>query len=208
MTVTAHAGAFNTPANSIENIEKVIENGCDIIEVDVTFRKDGTPVIIHKDMADDNEGVLLSEVFKLISTSESLLINLDIKSTLNLPAVDALLNEYGLFERAFYTGVFEDWVPSVKENSAVPYYLNLSVEEAERNDPETAEKAVRKIRDSGAVGMNVRYTNVTEILVSGLHKNNIPISVWTVDDEETAKHFALLGVDNITTRRPDMFKSA
>ena len=206
MTVTAHSGAFDTSDNTIENITKVLEEKCDIIEMDVTFRKDGTPVIIHKDKPDDNEGVLLRDAFELVSSNESILLNLDIKSTSNLPAVDALLREYGLFDRAFYTGVFEDWVAVVKENSAVPYYLNLSVKRWRRNSRKTAEKAIEKIKKAGAVGMNVNYSNVTETLVSELHKNNIPISVWTINDEKTAKRFIPLGVDNITTRKPDMIR--
>ena len=206
MTVTAHSGAFGTPDNTIENIARVLEENCDIIEMDVTFRKDGTPVIIHKSEPDDNEGVLLRDAFELISKNESILLNLDIKSTANLPAVDALLHEFGLFNRAFYTGVFADWVDAVKSNSAVPYYLNLNVKRWRRSSRKTAENVVEKIKKAGAIGMNVRYINVTKTLVSELHKNNIPISVWTINDEKTAKHFVSLGVDNITTRRPDMFK--
>ncbi len=206
MTVTAHSGAFGTPDNTIENITKVLAEKCDVIEVDVTFRKDGTPVIIHKNKADDNEGVLLRDAFELISSSKSMLINLDIKSTANLSAVDALLQEFGIFDRAFYTGVPEDWVDTVKSNSAVPYYLNLKVKRWNRNSKKAAERIAEKIKKTGAIGMNVNYSNVTGTLVSVLHENGIPISVWTVDDEKTAKRFVSLGVDNITTRRPDIIR--
>lgn len=204
MTVTAHSGAFDTPDNTIENINKVLEEKCQILELDVTFRKDGTPVMIHKADPDDDEGVLLRDAFALISSDANILINLDLKSLSNLPAVDALLDEYGLFERAFYTGVFEDWVDTVRKNSKVPYYLNIEIEEEKRNNKKAAEEVAEKIKKLGAIGMNTNYLNVTEVLVSVLHENNIPISVWTINAKETAKKFIALGVDNITTRNPDI----
>ena len=46
MTVTAHSGAFDTPDNSLEYIRRVLDAGCGILEMDVTFRPDGTPVLI------------------------------------------------------------------------------------------------------------------------------------------------------------------
>ena len=47
MTITAHSGAFGTPDNSLEYVKKVLEEHCEIFEIDVTFRPDGTPVVIH-----------------------------------------------------------------------------------------------------------------------------------------------------------------
>ena len=112
MTVTAHSGAFGTPDNSIDYVKKVLEENCEIFEIDVSFRPDGTPVIIHDGHPKANEGILLRDAFSLISADPALQMNLDLKSVKNLPAVDELLDRYGLTDRAFYTGVDADWAPS------------------------------------------------------------------------------------------------
>ncbi len=207
MTVTAHSGAFNTPDNTIENVKKVLEENCEIFEIDVTFRPSGTPVIIHDANPSENEGVLLEEVFELVSEHNcNAKINLDIKSTSNLPEIDNLLKKYGLTDRAFYTGVFTDWVDKVKANSSVPYYLNDSVEENKRNDAESLNALADKVIKLGAIGLNINYENVTPLMTEIFRTRNIPVSVWTINDKETAEKYIRMGADNITTKYPEIFK--
>ena len=43
-TITAHAGALGTKPNTLSSLKKAIEFGVDIVEVDLTFRPDGTPI--------------------------------------------------------------------------------------------------------------------------------------------------------------------
>ena len=207
MTVTAHSGAYNTPDNTIENVKKVIEKNCEIFEVDVTFRPSGTPVIIHSGNPSENEGVLLEDVFALVAKSNSKAkMNLDIKSTLNLPAVDELLKKYGLIDRAFYTGVFTDWVDKVKANSCVPYYLNDSIKKSKRKDAETLNALADKVTKLGAIGLNTNYKNATPLMMKIFHERNIPVSVWTINGRIRAKKYIKMGADNITTKKPQIFK--
>ena len=44
---------------------------------------------------------------------------------------------------------------------------------------------------------------INEQLITGLHKKNIPIYVWTVNEKEDMKRFIKLGVDGIITDYPD-----
>ena len=208
MTVTAHSGAFDTPDNSIEFIRKVLEEHCDIIEMDVTFRPDGTPVIIHSGSPKPTEGILLRDAFSLISADPALQMNLDLKSVKNLPAVDELLDRYGLTDRAFYTGVDADWAPVVKENSKVPYYLNADVAPWKRSRSAALAKLADKIAALGAVGVNTHYANCHPAMVKVFHEKGMPVSVWTVNDEKNAAKYAAMGVDNITSRHPDTVKAA
>lgn len=206
MTITAHSGAFNTPDNTIENVKKVLEENCEIFEVDVTFRPSGTPVIIHESTPSEDEGVLLEEVFALVAESNSnIKINLDIKSTLNLPAVDKLLQKYSLTDRAFYTGVFTDWIDKVKVTSCVPYYLNDSVKRSKRNDAETLNALADKVIKLGAVGLNTNYKNATPLMMKIFHARGIPVSVWTINGKIRAKKYIKMGADNITTKKPEIF---
>lgn len=201
-TVTYHAGALNTPANSVESVRVAIEHKAQVIEVDVSFRPDGTPVMIHKDKPDETEGVFLEEALKLISKAKKTMVNLDLKSTANLPAVDALVEKYGLSARAFYTGVFEGWTETVDKNSAIPYYLNYAPSTAEKRNPKLV---IDKIRACGAIGLNSNYHYVTAHLIDELQKNGIPVSVWTLKNLHTIKKFKAIGPANMTSIRPDKF---
>ena len=208
MTITAHAGAYGTPDNSIENVRKVTEENCEIFEIDVTFRPGGTPVIVHDGNPSETDGVPLDDVFAIVAKHPSICINLDLKSVNNLPAIDALLEKYGIADRVFYTGVGESWTGTVAANSKVPYYLNVAINENEMHN-ETAVNAVAdKIISSGATGLNISHSSCSEEVVKVMHSRNLPVSVWTVNDRETALKFIKMGVDNITSRVPDTVKSA
>ena len=202
-TVTAHSGAFGTPDNSLAFVEKVIAENCDIIEMDVSFRPDGLPVIIHSGAPKEDEGIPLAEAFARIAEHPSLRMNLDLKSTVNLPAVDALLKEYGLFDRAFYTGVGEDWVPAVRQNSAVPYYINLPFACAMRRSKKAADAAAKRIRDAGALGLNTHYDDVSPTVVRAMRENGLLVSLWTANTPRAMRKCIVLCPDNITTRHPD-----
>ena len=204
MTVTAHAGAFDTPDNSVESVERALAEGAEIIEMDVSFRPDGTPVVIHKARPRAAEGVLLADVFALVAQAPGVRMNLDLKSVKNLPAVDSLLREYGLFDRAFFTGVGKNWAPKVREQSNVPYYLNVDVSKRARKYPADAKKLASRIRDAGALGLNCHYGNVTGNVIETLRAEGLETSVWTVNDEAAARQILPLRPDNVTSRHPDM----
>ena len=206
MTVTAHSGAFGTPDNSIDYVKKVLEENCEIFEIDVSFRPDGTPVIIHDGHPKANEGILLRDVLSLTAQHPSIKMNLDLKSVANLPAVDELLDRFGLTDRAFFTGVGENWAQTVRENSRVPYYLNADVALWSRSRESAMVSLADKIVRLGAVGINTHYSNCRHAMVEVFQEKGLPVSVWTVNDEKNAAKYAALGVDNITTRRPDLFR--
>ncbi len=200
-TVTWHAGAMDTEPNTLESIEVAIKNNAEIIEIDVTFRPDGTPVIIHADAPAENEGVLFEEAIKVLSKDECK-VNLDIKSTANLPSVDEIINKYQMMNRVFYTGVFEDWVETVRNNSAIPYYLNYSV-----NESVCAQTLADKAKKLGVIGINSNFNGVTKEFVDGIHQNGLDVSLWTANTEEEMLICAAMNPDNITTKRPDLLNA-
>ena len=206
-TVTAHSGAFGTPDNSPEFVQKALAENCDILEMDVTFRPSGAPAVIHKDDPAEDEGVPLEDLLKLIARHGSIRMNLDLKSTANLPAVDALLQKYGLFDRAFFTGVTPEWVNTVKANSRVPYYLNAHISYGCKRNKKAAEKLAKQLLDLGAVGLNVHYSDASPTVVRAMHENGLPVSLWTANTPKAMRRCIDLGADNITTRRPDVLRA-
>ena len=205
-TVTSHAGSFFTKPNTIESIETAVEWGADIVEFDVSFRPDGTAVIIHDSSPAQNQGVLLDDALSVVAKDKKCRINLDIKSTANLPEVDRLVNKHGLFERVFYTGVFEDWVDAVKSTSAIPYYLNHNITETEANDKKSTLEIIEKTKNLGAIGINSQYKFATKDFCKLAHENGILVSLWTVNKPAEMKKVLETAPDNITTKKPDILK--
>ncbi len=206
-TITCHAGSFRTKANSVYSVRAAVEWGADIVEFDVSFRPDGTPVIIHNPSPSMDEGVLLEKAFDAVAKSDRCKINLDIKSIANLPAVDKLVCLKGLEKRVFYTGVFEDWVDTVRKSSSIPYYVNYNPSEEEGADPEYIKGIVNKAIELGAMGINSNFRGVSQQMVDAAHKNGLLVSLWTANSMPDMLTALALCPDNITTKKPNVLKN-
>lgn len=55
-------------------------------------------------------------------------------------------------------------------------------------------------------GIGVNKDLVTPRLVEAAHDKRLRVGVWTVDSEEEIRKIAGMGVDSITTNRPDVFR--
>lgn len=205
-TITCHAGSLGTKANSLESVQTAVNWGADIVEFDVSFRPDGTAVIIHNSSPSQNQGVLLEEALKIVASVDNCKINLDIKSTVNLPEVDRLVKKHGLFERVFYTGVFEDWVETVKSTSDIPYYLNHKITKEEADGKEAATEIFNRTKELGAIGINSHYENATSEFCKYAHENGLLVSLWTVNKIRDMARVISTAPDNITTKKPDILK--
>ena len=206
-TITCHAGAMLTKANSLSSVRTAVEWGADIVEFDVSFRPDGTPVIIHNSNPSDTQGEFLENALEIVAESPSCRINLDIKSTANLAAVDELVKLKGLESRVFYTGVFEDWVDTVKHNSSIPYYLNHKITAEEATDKSAAQAAADKATALGTIGINSNYKTASKLFVDTAHENGLLVSLWTLNKPKEMVKILKLMPDNITTKKPNMLKA-
>ncbi len=204
-TYTAHTGCVDTKDNSLEAIEIGAKFGADIVEFDLNFLSDGTPVLAH-DKPKGNE-ITLDEAFKKVSEYENLKVNVDAKSVANLKAVYPLAQKYGIESRIFYTGIELKDVEAVKKDSPeVPYYLNFNVEKPKKQTPEYLQSLVEAVKGCGAIGINFNKDNATKELVDIFHENDLLVSIWTVNEEKKMYEILHLAPDNITTRRPDKLK--
>ena len=205
-SVTWHAGAMDTEPNTLESIQAAINSNAEIIEIDVTFRPCGTPVIIHSSAPAENEGVLFEDAIKLLAKG-SCKVNLDLKSTANLPAVDEIINKHEMMSRVFYTGVFETWVEKIKNNSAIPCYLNYSVSRKESKKEDAAQAVADKAKALGVIGINANFRGVKKQFSDVMHKNGLEVSLWTANKKREMKKVIKANPDNITTKRPDLLNS-
>lgn len=205
-TVTAHTGAMDTPDNSVASIEKAIAVGADVVEFDVRFRPNGTPVMAHDAVGSDGEGVPIAEALEVLSKDGvNIKVNLDIKETTNLSALQALVEQYGLLDRVFCTGVTEAFVPEVQTQCPeIPYYLNYAPDKNKLKNSDYQAELIHLLEKTGAAGVNCHYKNADKHLADVLHAHNYLLSVWTVDKEPEMVRLLVSGADNITSGNPDL----
>ncbi len=204
-TYTAHTGCVGTEDNSLEAIEIGAKYGADIVEFDLNFLSDGTPVLAH-DKPTGNE-ITLDEAFKKVSEYKNLKVNVDAKSVSNLKAVYTLAQKHGIESRIFYTGIELQDIETVKKDSPqVQYYLNVDVENPKKQTPEYLQNLVDEVKGCGAIGINFNKDNATKELVDIFHENDLLVSIWTVNEEKKMYEILHLAPDNITTRNPDKLK--
>lgn len=199
-TITAHTGCMKTEENSLESFKSGIENGANIVEFDLYFTKNGEPVLSHNEPVGGE--VSLDEAFEYLSEFKNIGINVDVKTCDALQKVYPTAQKYGVGDRIFYTGVKDEFVEPVRQNSPeVKYFLNMSVKKSK--DKEYLMSLVEKVKSAGAIGINFKYTGATKELVKVFHENGLLVSIWTVNSKWRMKKILSFAPDNITTRHPD-----
>lgn len=199
ISATAHSGCMELADNSLEAMAAGIAAGAEIVEFDLNYTADGTPVLSH-DAPKKTDCVTLAQAFAFLAQQDGVRANVDVKSTEYLEKVPALAAEAGVTEQIFFTGVDDKMVPAVREKCPdIPYYLNASV--SKRDDVQALAKKTAAL---GAVGLNVHWKDASPQLIGAFHEKGLPVSVWTVNRESDAIKMVRYGVDNITTRRPDL----
>ena len=202
-TVTAHTGAQFTRRNSLGSIRKAIAVGCDITEMDVTFRKDGTVVIVHMENPSDTDGILFDDALEQVAKSPRIKVNLDLKAFWNTAAVQQAVCRPGLLERVFYTGVYIGNAEQVRNGSPdIPYYINERISDDKLKNREYIEQVARNITEAGGIGLNSNFHGINALVVEVMHKNGLLVSAWTVNKKKDQLRMLALGVDNITTTAP------
>ena len=201
-TYTAHTGCVGTKANSLASIEAGAKHGAHIVEFDLNFDENGNPVLSH-DRPVGNE-IPLDQAFQKISQYENLLVNVDVKKCLALQMVEEEAKKANVFDRIFYTGINEEDVDSVKNQSPnVTYYLNVKVKKPSAHTDEYLDSLVEKVKASGAIGINFNKKSASKALVDKFHENGLLVSIFTVDKPYEMYKILSFGPDNITTRYPD-----
>lgn len=205
-TVTAHTGCDGTKPNSIDSITVGFVSGADAVEFDLHFNKEGTPVMSHDTPVGGEFTV--DEAFKYIAMYKSILVNVDVKDTADLRQVKTLAEKHGVLDRVFYTGVHSGFVEAVKEATPdIPYYLNMEVDVTKSKNAEYIDSLIEEVKNAGAIGINFEYTSCSKKLVDKFHENGLLVSIWTVNNRFDMKKAMSYGADNITTKKPTVFKS-
>jgi glycerophosphoryl diester phosphodiesterase len=191
--ITAHAGAEDTTANTLESLQTLLCIGADAVEVDVR-RVDGTLILSHDIPPKGKACATLREALALLKTVPDVKMNIDIKTPGLIADILALAREAGISDRLMMTGdVGPDDYPVIQANE-IPLWLNhYLLPMREWSSPV-----------QGAEKLGFHFVNIDKRMLTDkmLLRQADRFSVWTVNDEETLRRLLLAGVKNITTRKP------
>ena len=219
ITMMIHNGAGNTDMNSMEYINFACNIRPDFIEVDVRCTSDMIPVLHHDSFITVNENKIylkdisyseleklepeilrLDEIVKLIR-SISIGINFDIKELRCLDSVINILKEYNISDNILFTGCSTDEIRIIHNfNNSLPVLLNA---EPAPDDPEQysdfINKTLKTVEKENFYGLNIDYKDCKPELIKTAKTRNIPVYVWTIDNEKDMNRFIDLSVSSITT---------
>lgn len=223
-SITAHRGAsINDPENTMPAFTEAINESTDWIELDVHETKDGVLVISHdanlKRITGKKEYVYnlnfsdleklnvksnnsnyqnvkiptLEEVFK--ECKGKVKINIELKPTgheINyVNKVIDLINQYDIKGDIEIASMNENALKEVKKkDSSIKIIYNMMV----------ANGDISKLDYIDIYSVEQSY--ITSDLIETVHKANKKIYAWTVNDPDTIRKLADMGVDNIITDDP------
>lgn len=203
-TITAHTGAFDTADNTVESVQKCIDERVQVLEVDIRQRPDGTVVMGHDIITTNNDGTELISVLAMLKDTD-IQVNLDIKETKCLTDLHDLLVEAGMIDQVFLTGIEPHQVDAVKERCPdVAYYINYMPSRIKIFSDDYQQKIIDLLDKTGAVGINCQHNYASRTLSDTLHKYGYKLSVWTVDNKRHIKRMLVSKPDNITTHYPNL----
>lgn len=223
--VEAHRGASGYEKdNTFESFEKAVSLKADAIELDIRKTKDGKIVVFHdlifkeKSINDYTYDELIIKskedgfivpllVDVLIKFKGRILLDIEIKEEgYEQEIIDLILSILTINE--FYIRSFsESTIKKVKEINKDIYAILLIGAEFPKYGifsrfGEIFPKA--KIKRSNCDAVSPHYRLLLFGFVKRMHKKNIKVYVWTVNNEETMKKVYAKKVDGIVTNYPDI----
>lgn len=224
MLVIGHRGAAgHAPENTLVSVEKAIELGVDMVEIDIQTTHDGRLVVFHDKLLDRVTGdsgylrdfgydelrarvrvggepiPLLAEVCDLVRGTEvRLMAEVLVPGTLE--AVSKTIAESLPPEQCSIASFHHD---VVREAAAEhPGVETIALVEGAPIDP------VRMTREAGARSVGLGFESIRQEQVTALQEASIPVYVWTVNDPREIARATRLRVDGIITDHPERVSRA
>ena len=226
LAVMAHrGGSLEAPENTIESFKYAIEIGSDIIETDIQLSSDGVPYIFHDDDLKRIPGI--EKDFNDLLASE--IDELNIFGDFKIPTLEETLKQFPdtKFQIDFKTDEVVDPAieiinkfPHIKKNLCVASFSSQRLQKIKSKlsdvtysmGPHEVLKLLLKSFGiyRGEVGGDClqipiyRYgiKIVTKRFVDFCKRENIKISVWTINSIEEMDYLIDLDVDGIITDKP------
>lgn len=216
--IIAHRGASTyEPENTMSSFKKAIELGADMVEFDVRLSLDQKLIVIHDrtlSRTTDGSGLVreksLDDLKKLnagnnekIPTFEELIkfgkdktkFVIELKEENTEDGVIDLVNKYNLINDVFIVSFKKKLLKRIK--ALEPKLITGLIKFFPTNI----------ISDGIECGANVIAVHkyfINQGIVKNLHKNNLFVIAWIVDDLKRCKKLMKIGVNGIVTNKPDL----
>jgi glycerophosphoryl diester phosphodiesterase len=154
----------------------------------------------------DEKIPFLKDIIDAVPQGQKLII--EIKSGVEiLPYLKELIDKSGKKDRLEIIAFnFDVAAGSKKLMPEIPVYWLIST----KQDKETKQpiphsmKNIAKVKAAGLDGIDAHYAGVTKEFADKLHAEGMKLYVWTVDEIADAQTMKEMGVDSITTNKPDV----
>ena len=226
--VIAHRGASgHRPENTLPAYELAVEQGADMIEIDLHRTRDGAIVVTHDEElagiggrgeiaqatlaevraldAGGGEPVpMLDEVLDGFATRIPFNLELKRGKQAEYPGLEQAtleaVNQRGLLARMLFSSFYDPVLARLRALSPEARVALL----ISRKFPQ---RAVERAKALGAEALNPEDSLVTAELVREAHAAGLAVYVFTVDEEAELRRFLDLGVDGIFTNHPDRLRA-
>ncbi|MEM9001655.1 MAG: glycerophosphodiester phosphodiesterase family protein [Bacteroidota bacterium] len=221
--VIGHRGAMgHETENTLASIQKALDLGVDMIEIDV-FRVDsGEIVVFHDDRLDrlsnakgkieaytvadlkqvvlkgDHKIPMLHEVLDLIANEVAL--NIELKGANTAVGVNGIIKDY-VHERGWSSDNFIissfNWEELRRMRTANP---DIAIAVLTEGDPLEAIYTAKTLK---ATAINPYFKKLTEQNIKKMHDEGLMVYTWTVNKMKDIKKMKDFGVDGIITNYPE-----
>jgi glycerophosphoryl diester phosphodiesterase len=216
--VVAHRGASGVaPENTLLAHQVAFDIGAHMIEIDVQETEDGELVCIHDYEVDRTT----NGVGEIAEMSFNELRELDAGQGQKIPSLSEVLDfcrgKLKVNIELKVTDVEKQVLSLVQKRSMlsdimISSFLHGTLVEARSLNPEVVtavlvteidESIADYVIEIDSNALNPQFQNVSEGLIEELHKHNLQIFPWTVNDLQSITEMLKIGVDGIITDFPD-----
>ena len=226
-------GSLAAP-NSLEGIERSLSYGLEMIEIDVRCTSDGRLVLSHDDVvgatsiAESAFGDLrrtkpeiasLDDAMDLVGDKTTL--NLDIKDAASMSRVGAMVRAHGAEDRCIVSCLERPWLIALSDiEQGIPTFLSYPADKGGASQKPWLKPVVNgvvslmrmtmatrlpgMVRGLDGAGVTLYHPLITPRLVDLVHEMRLSLYTWTVDDPARMRELVAMGVDGITSNRPDL----
>ena len=203
--IGAHAGCESTVPGSLENIRTALKHKADLIEVDLRLHE-GNVYLSHDALDTEHLDRYLKFRDALeVLASEKAGLNCDLKDETVFYEVLKLLREYGMEERAVFTGSYK---VKTEADAKYKYFLNIDCTNIKLSSGVIGEEEAdllidywKNCKDHAMKAFNLNYKTVPPAVMNKLCQAGVQISYWTVDEPEEIEHMLENGAYAMTTNR-------
>jgi len=217
--VIGHRGVAGLePENTLRSIEKAIDLGVDQVEIDVRMTRDGQLVVIHDETVDrttDGRGYVKDLTF-------SELRRLDAGKGERIPTLEEILRfTQGKVILQIELKAREATDPTVhlieglkaQNDVIITSFVHELLERVHELNPNLRTGALfydvqgdicQRALDVHSEAIHVYYRNIDRKMVEEAHRKRLKVEAWNPDDMEDMKRIIDLGVDAVSTNRPDI----